>query len=362
MARPQGAYVEHAPVKPEKLVNTYIGLIERQTKISQVFARKGIDQFKGSEGDAVTIKVPGRLAARRYKFRNDRTNPIKFDRFAEYKVTTTFGDLIYQGVEITDEQRDFDLLSPQSIVPAQARAVGKELEAMCLDTLLNADFEVIIGTPEAELRQALIEARRVLNRFEVDGARYLFVGDDFEAALLDDEKLNLAQNVGEDLAKSSFENAILGRRYGFTIVQDNTLPADAALAVVGNPAVLLTGAPSIPFSKRANGATTSYEGLALRWMQDYDDDYRVDRSVVDTYVGTELVKDRYAVWDNAPRTDDLASPDQTHKGEMVGTADHFVRAIKLELGGTDSYPTAASTLAADTGVSESNKWFVDHAA
>lgn len=349
-------YTPHAPVKPEKLVNTYIGLIERQTKISKVFARRGIEDFKGSEGDAVTVKVPGRLAARRYKFRNNRSAPIKFDRFSEYKVTTTFGDLIYQGVEITDEQRDFDLLNPQGLLPMQSRAVAKELEAECVDTLLDADFEVLIGGAVFNLRKAFVEARRVFDKFELDGERFMFVGSDYESELLLDDKLNLAQNAGDDLAKSTFQNAILGKRYGFTIVSDNSLPSDAALAIVGEPAVLLTGAPSIPFSKRNNGATTSYEGLSLRWMQDYDDDYRVDRSVVDTYIGTELVKDRYAVWDNDPRTDDLASPDQTRKGEIVGSTDHFVRAIKLTLEGTSVYPEDDSDLAKDTGVSEANGW------
>lgn len=344
---------QHAPVKPEKLVNQYIGLVERQLVVPQLFARKGIEDFQGAEGDAVTVKVPGRLPARRYAFRNDRTNPIKLDVYSERKITTTFGDLIYAASPITDEQKDFDGVSPSSLLPVQSRAVAQELNQICIDRVASAPFPVTIGGAQYNLKRAFIEARKVMNKLrQPDSGRFALVGSDFEAALLDDKELNLASNVGDGLAKSSFETATLGRRYGITFIRSDELEPESAYVMSANAFILLTGAPSIP-DGATKGAITSYNGLALRWMQDYDFMYRYDRSSVDTYVGTQTVTDVFLKFDNSTLVGDTTS-----KGEIVSTEDNFVRAIKLTLGGTSSAgPTAGSVLAQDTGLVEADIWF-----
>ncbi|WP_237530472.1 hypothetical protein [Streptomyces sp. SID3212] len=213
-----------------------------------------------------------------------------------------------------------------------------------MKTLTGQEYAVTIGNAGQNLRGALIEARRVLNAFHAPKeGRYLLVGSDFELALLNDEKLNLAQNVGDSEAESALRTATLGERFGFRIVVDQTIPSEAAYAFASSGFIFLSGAPSVPQSV-PYGATTSFEGIALRWIRDYDSLYLQDRSVVNTYNGFRSVTDILVGWDEA------------NEKEVISSQEHFVRGIELQLDGASNYPAAASELAKITGVSDAKVW------
>ncbi|WJN63025.1 major head protein [Streptomyces phage phiScoe3] len=331
---------EHQIVKPEKLAATAVGMLEQELVIPNLFQKEGIDQFKGADNDTVSVKVEGVLPFHDYAFRNDRSAPIVFDEYKERKIAVTFGGNVYSAVKVTDEQNDFDLDDWGKLLRPQVKAVGRGLQRRAVGTLLGQDYAVTIGGAEANLRGAIIEARRVLNKFNVpDDSRYLLVGSDFESALLSDEKLNLAQNVGDSEAESALQTATITNRFGFKIVVDQTIPSDAAFAFAGSAFVFLSGAPSVPQSV-PYGATQSFEGIALRWVRDYDPTYMQDRSVVNTYAGFRAVTDVLLGWDEAKNS------------EVVSVGEHFVRGIKLTLGGTSEYPDASSEIAKITGLTE----------
>ncbi|WJN63263.1 major head protein [Streptomyces phage phiScoe54] len=331
---------EHQIVKPEKLAATAVGMLEQELVIPNLFQKEGIDQFKGADNDTVSVKVEGVLPFHDYAFRNDRSAPIVFDEYKERKIAVTFGGNVYSAVKVTDEQNDFDLDDWGKLLRPQVKAVGRGLQRRAVGTLLGQDYAVTIGGAEANLRGAIIEARRVLNKFNVpDDQRYLLVGSDFESALLSDEKLNLAQNVGDSEAESALQTATITNRFGFKIVVDQTIPSDAAFAFAGSAFVFLSGAPSVPQSV-PYGATQSFEGIALRWVRDYDPTYMQDRSVVNTYAGFRAVTDVLLGWDEAKNS------------EVVSASEHFVRGIKLTLGGTSEYPDASSEIAKITGLTE----------
>lgn len=331
---------EHQIVKPEKLAATAVGMLEQELVIPNLFQKEGIDQFKGADNDTVSVKVEGVLPFHDYAFRNDRSAPIVFDEYKERKIAVTFGGNVYSAVKVTDEQNDFDLDEWGKLLRPQVKAVGRGLQRRAVSTLLGQNYAVTIGGAEANLRGAIIEARRVLNKFNVpDDQRYLLVGSDFESALLSDEKLTLASNVGDSEAESALQTATIANRFGFKIVVDQTIPADAAFAFAGSAFVFLSGAPSVPQSV-PYGATQSFEGIALRWVRDYDPTYMQDRSVVNTYAGFRAVTDVLLGWDEA------------NNKEVVSAGEHFVRGIKLTLGGTSVYPEVGSELQTITGLTE----------
>lgn len=335
---------QHQVVKPEKLVATAVGMLEQELIIPNLFQKEGIDQFKGAKDDTVSVKVEGVLPFHEYAWRNDRSQPLQLDVYNERKIPVTFGGNFYNAVELTDEQNDFDLTEWGTLLRPQVKAVGRGLGRGAVTTLKDAPYNVVIGNAEQNLRGAIIEARRVLNAFHApEENRYLLVGSDFESALLNEDKLNLAQNVGDSEAESALRNATIGQRFGFRIVVDQTIPSDAAYAFAGSAFIFLSGAPSVPQSV-PYGATTSFEGLALRWMRDYDSMYLRDRSIVNTYAGFREVKDVLVGWDEANST------------EIVSTGEHFVRGIQLVLDGASDYPAAASELATITGVSDAKVW------
>ncbi|MFG2209939.1 hypothetical protein [Streptomyces sp. NPDC048638] len=335
---------QHQVVKPQKLAATAVGMLEQELIVPRLFRREGIDQFKGAENDTVNMTVEGILPFREYAFRNDRSSPIEFDVYSERKIAVSFGGNVYSAVKVTDEQYDFDLDGWSKLLRPQVKAVARGLQRRAVNTLTGQSYVVTIGNAQANLRGALIEARRVLNKFNVpDGDRYLLVGTEFESALLNDDKMNLAQNVGDGAAESALRTATLGDRYGFRIVVDQTIPADCAYAFASSAFVFVTGAPAVPQSVPF-GATQSFEGIAARWVRDYDPTYMQDRSVVNTYAGFRSVTDILVGWDNA------------NNKEVISSGEHFVRGIKLHLDAKSDYPAAASELATITGISDAKVW------
>jgi hypothetical protein len=159
----------------------------------------------------------------------------------------------------------------------------------------------------------------------------MVVGSNFEAVLLDDEKLINAANVGDAIAESALQEASLGRKFGFTFVVDQTIDPDAAYAFAGNGFVFLNAAPAAPASIK-QAATSSLDGVSMRWMTDYDLRYTTDRSLVNTYYGYTHVKDLLVGYNSA------------NKIEVLTTNDHFVRGIKLQLDGASTYPASGSDL------------------
>ncbi|MGW0899288.1 hypothetical protein ACWD0G_20285 [Streptomyces goshikiensis] len=335
---------QHQVVKPQKLVNAAVGMLEQELLIPNLFTKQGVDQFKGAENDTISMKVEGILPFHDYAWRNDRSSPIVFDQYAERTLAVTFGGNVYSAVKLTDEQNDFDIDNWSKLLRPQSKAIARGLQRRAVNMLTSQAYNVTIGNAGQALRGALIEARRVLNAFHAPReGRYLLVGTEFESALLSDEKLNLAQNVGDSEAETALRTASIGQRFGFNIVVDQTIPADAAYAFASSGFIFLSGAPSVPQSV-PYGATTSFESIALRWVRDYDPLYMQDRSVVNTYAGFRSVPDVLVGWD------------KVNEKEIVSTQEHFVRGIKLTLDGKSDYPAAASELAVITGVSDTKVW------
>ncbi|GGN40178.1 hypothetical protein FHR83_007100 [Actinoplanes campanulatus] len=335
---------EHLLVKPEKLIATAVGMLEQELVVPSLFTKHSIDQYKGADNDTVSVPVEGVLPFHEYAWRNDRSAPIVFDEYKETKVATTFGGNVYSAVQLTDEQYDMDLNGWAKLLKPQVKAVARGLSRRAVARLTGAAYNVVIGNAERNLRGAITEARRVLNKFNVpDGSRYLLVGTDFESALLNDEKLNLASNVGDSDAQSALRSASLAPRMGFNIVVSQEIPSDAAFAFASSAFIFLNAAPAVPQSVPF-GATQGFEGVSLRWVRDYDPLYMRDRSVVNTYAGFQDVKDTLVGWD------------AVLEKEVVSTSQHFVRGIKLTLDGASNYPPAASELATITGISDASVW------
>lgn len=314
----------HTVIKPEKLAATAAVALEESLVVPAVMQREGIEQFKGAKNDAINIKVEGILPFRTYGWRNDRSQPIVFDEYSERTIQVTFGGNAYSAVKLTDEQNDMDFAGWVKLVTKQTEAVGRGLEREAVNTVVNAPYNVILGgsVPNRDLWDTLLKAREILTKFHVPRQeRILLVGSEWETALLSDDRLSLAKNVGEDEAVSALRDATIGRRAGFRIVAANELPAGTAIAMVPSAFVFATGAPSVPQSV-GFGASASHNGVALRWIRDYDANYLQDRSVVNTYMGFRHVKDPLVAWDN------------NLEQAKVSTYEHFVRAIKLDLEAT----------------------------
>lgn len=341
--------VEHGVVKPQKHVAAAHGILERETVLPNFFNKESILKFAGSEGDTLTYKLPGVLPWREYEMRNDRTNPLIFDSFNEAKVTLTVQGRLYSGVRITDEQVDLDNLSPEYVVPMQADAIARGLEQYCVRAFNTTNYPVVVGNAQTDLFSATLEARRLLNRLTgASGSkRTLVVGSDFASALLQSDRITKALNAGDAIANTAVAEARIGRLAGFDVVESGVLKPDEAVAFIGDAFTLFTGAPQPPTEIMA--ASKNYNGISMTWLRDYETERLMRRSVLVTYAGT------------APALDFLQKYNETTRMPERSANPHFVRGVKLTLGGTSSivntevnkftelYPTGSTGWKAPTG-------------
>lgn len=323
---------EHVIVKPEQLAQAAAVALSEGLVIPATFQRESFDRFRGSKNDAVNVKVRGVLPHRTYGWRNDRSTDIQFDQITERTIQVTFGDDIYSGVDLTDEQATMDVEGWTEFLADQTEAVGRGLEYESVNYLEDAPYVVRLGVSTTDLKGGLIKARGYLNKMaqKVAGRRTLLVGTDWEAALLGDDKLNLASNVGESEAVTALREATLGRRFGFDIVVAQELAPTDAYAYIDSAFIMVTGAPAVPQSA-AFGASASYDGIALRWVRDFEIKKLRELSVVNAYKGFRHV------------VDPLIGVDNSNQG-YLSDYEHFVRGIKLTLHTTANDATTATSL------------------
>ena len=207
--------LNHTKIKPEKLAATAAELMERELVVPKLFARKGIEEFKGAKDDTINVRVPGILPARDYEWRNNRAQPLSFDEYRERKLAVRFGGNAYSATMLTDEQREMDFMGwTQDILPAQSRAVARKLEYGAIKALQSGKYSVTIGAegratnPAGNVLAAIVEARHALNRMGASKVkRTLVVGSDWDTILQGDSVLQ-AQSVGDSIAESAFADAL----------------------------------------------------------------------------------------------------------------------------------------------------------
>lgn len=327
--------LNHTKIKPEKLAATAAELMERELVVPKLFARKGIEEFKGAKDDTINVRVPGILPARDYEWRNNRAQPLSFDEYRERKLAVRFGGNAYSATMLTDEQREMDFMGwTQDILPAQSRAVARKLEYGAIKALKDGKYSVTIGAegraanPAGNVLAAIVEARHALNRMGASKVkRTLVVGSDWDTILQGDSVLQ-AQSVGDSIAESAFADALLGKVKGFEIVVSEDIAPDEAYALTGDSFVFLNAAPGVPESAVAGASMLSQDGIAMRWLRDYDPQYQVERSTVNTWYGYQQVLDPVIYMNDDGQ-------------EVVSDDEYNIRSVKLTLGptaGTKYFP------------------------
>jgi hypothetical protein len=323
--------VANSFLKPEVIAAAALGLLERELVLPRLVTRMGINDFRGAADDTVTIRVPARTTAREYEWRT-RVSPIVLDELSETSVAVTLSKHPYSAVAVTDEELTLDITSfGEQVLRPQIRAVAEKLETYVYSAMDGADLHWPVIAPGAgdspggggttaeydndakDILVALVEARRRLNVKNVPVAgRVIVVGADIEAILLNGSQLLDASAAGSD---GALRDAQIGRLYGMPIFTSNALPTDEAWVFHPSAFVLANVAPTVPEGVTM-GSSQSFEGLAMRWIRDYDPNYLRDRSVVSAFAGYASVEE---------------DPDPT---ASVGDQVENVRAIKINLSGS----------------------------
>ena len=338
--------LQHTVVNADRNASTALAALEETLVLSSFMQKESIDRYKGGSDTSVNVKVEGVLPYREYGWRNDRSNPIQFDRYAERSLTVGFQGDIYSAVQLIDEQATMDPIGWDRLAVKQGEAVGRGIEQRALTAITTAGYDVAVGINQADMRSALIYLRRVANALKVPGKRTLVISPDVEMALLSDRDLTIAANVGDARASAALTDATLGRLMGFDLVVANELPANSAFLFLGDsPFVVASGAPVAPQSVKHVATKATPNGFATRWLTDYDANFLTDRSVVNSYVGFREIKDPVIT---------LGTVNGLAKQAIVSEEEYLIRAVQIDLGSANSVEFSDGTLASFAGMTSTD--------
>lgn len=285
-------------LQPDVIANTAVGLLERELVLANlVWTNHGLD-FTGAKNDTVSLRIPARTTASNYALRNDRSAPINLSTLAEDSISVTLTQDVYNAVPVTDEELTLDISDfGMQILDPQVRAVATYVDNQVASMIGGATYasttsytyDNVVGNTSDDILSAITTARKLLNLNNVpQEGRTLLVGANFEERLLNSSSL---LDVSQSGSEGALREATIGRLRGFNIVVSNAVDADTAYAFVPSAFILATRAPVIP-GGAAFGAGASLAGLSMRWVRDYDAMTMTDRSVVNCYMGTQVVTDQ----------------------------------------------------------------------
>jgi hypothetical protein len=272
------------------IVKTALGLLQQENILASLVYKDFNTDFAGKQGSTVNVKRPAHLEATDIGFRNPNRQVTGSD-LVESTFAVVLDEYPVQAVDLSDEEMTLDVedFGAQVLAP-QSSAMSEYLEArlaqrMQADTVTGA---VGAKTDGSDLLAKITNIRRKLNDFNVPRTnRTLLVGSAVEEALLNLAILTEADKSG---TTEALREAILGRLRGFTVVGSNSIDDDVAIAFHPTAFALVTRAPSVPDGV-AFGAAASHDGLAMRWIKDYDSSKLSDRSILSTFMGINSILD-----------------------------------------------------------------------
>lgn len=305
----------HIFEKPKPIINSALAMLQDSLVLPGLVSLNGLGDFSGRLNDTVTIRIEQPTTANQYELRatgSDRNLVMSTlqETVIDVKLTTN----VYHAVELIDEQYTLDIETfAQKILARQVRAVAEKLEFGCGNMIKTAPYVQVHTAVGDAIYDAIVHARRQLNDARVPKqGRRLIVGSAIEEALLLDDRFTRADSAGDGPASMALREARIGRIAGYDVFTVDTIPAGAAYLFHRDAFVMVSRAPKDPLSN-VRTASAGVNGLAARWLADYDSSVLQDRSIVNTYVGYEAVID----------------PEYT---DTFGTkGDGFVRAARIQL-------------------------------
>jgi hypothetical protein len=290
--------VAHDLYTPEQAARSTLAALRYLSVLPRTVRQDFSQEFVPGRGTTVNVKGPITVGeARTYTqaARAART-AITFDDLDQVTYPVTLEDQVYKAVRLPDDFATFTLEQlEQEVLKPQAESVVKGVTNPLLTVMqgVSPDSAVpAVAANGSNARAVLIALRRVLNSREVpvDG-RFVAVGPGIEAAILNDEVLQKANEAGTD---AMLRMATIGNLFGFTIVADPLLPDYYGVAYNRDAFAHVTR-PSRNPEGAAKSATIAQDGFALRWLQHYNPQQLEDQSVVDTFVGAMILDPERAV-------------------------------------------------------------------
>lgn len=280
---------------PQVISRTAIGALVQDLILPRLVSRDAESDFGGGNGTVVNVRVPATVTgggARTYtQTLRDAGTPIVLDRLTETTIPVTIGPEIYKGAPVTDDDLTMELTDFNSqVLDPLVQVVGVGAEAV-LATEMNgftADATITPALDGSDIHSAILEARLKLNKRHVpQTGRVLVISPEVELMLLNDEANRLVRYDASGSAEA-LRNATIGRLYGMATITSTELAANSFMIFTREAFTFVMRAPVVPRGV-AFGASANFQGMALRFVRDYDSAFLQDRAIVSTFAGAETL-------------------------------------------------------------------------
>jgi hypothetical protein len=277
-------------LKPTVIVQTALGVLRRELVLPSLVWRDAAGDFAGALNDTISIRLPAYAKARTRALRSGDARTR--DNLAEQKVDVTLTTDVYKDVKISDEELTLDIrnFGMQVLNPVMA-GIAESLEDQLISTIEAATYAKSIaftyGTDDA-WKDLILPARELLNKARVpQSGRVIAVGSGIETEMLGTDLFVKANESG---GTSALEDAVIGRKAGFTIVSVPGLGPDEAYAFHQTAYVMSNRSPVVP-AGAPFGASTSFDGFAMRIVRVLESSSIEDILALDSWVGTNVTAD-----------------------------------------------------------------------
>lgn len=278
----------HIFVKPELVAEIGVKQLQREIVLPSLVWTNPLTNFGGSKNDTITVRVPAITTANRRNLR-DSDRSVIASELVEHSFGVTLEKHIYAALKFTDEQRTLDIRDyAKQVLTPQVSAVAYELEDYIAELIEGAPYEETIMIDPEDTVPAFITADQRMGEAHVptDG-RTLVVGSAVAAALAKDKQFRHADWSG-DQGNSALREAYVGRLAGMNVIKSLAIKPDAAYLWHRTAFILAYRTPVVPEGAKA-GASFSANGVALRWLADYDYSQLGDRTLLDVFAGRKVV-------------------------------------------------------------------------
>lgn len=278
-----------AVLTAKKISRLAVAMLTRKLVLARTVSMVPGAEFAGDNGDTITIRVPQPSASR------EQSTPgadITFDDVDEVPVDVALSHL-YHAKLITDEQASLELVDFGSqVLRVQVEAVARGAEnkvAAAINALAtSSDLEFAATATEADTVGVILAAREALGDADVPADdRFLAVSSSIATRLLSVDKFTDVDRSG---MSSTLRDAVLGRLYGFTVVESPALTTDTAAAYHRSGLAMANRVPVAPRGA-ADSATANEGGFGLRHVLDYIPTKLSEASIVSTFAGCSAVAD-----------------------------------------------------------------------
>lgn len=277
-------------LKPTRIVSTALGLLVREMTLPALVWKNPVGSFAGAFEDTISIRLPAFIEADSRVLRSGTARNQR--QLFETKVDLTLDTDIYLDVPITDEQLTLDIVDfGGQVLNPMVAGIARKYETLLASTMEGATyaneitFDLSSGDPYSDIAVA---GRSYLNNAFVpyDG-RVIVCGSQIEEAFLNSDKFIKANESGSD---QTLREATIGRVAGMNVVSSPALSGDVAIVMHQTAFVLATAAPVVP-AGAPYGASSAYNGMALRLVRVFDPDAVEDRVILDAWTGSDAVMD-----------------------------------------------------------------------